>query len=160
MTTRRSTRSQDDGPDEDLKDILVTISEKLDNIHGCLKLIEKNQHASCRAHGQTSKTLTTSVKKLQEAVKQVANTTDASTMKFEVSHKRKIVAQTWKRHINKRRQLYWHYRNCDNTAVIYSTWLAKEKKVIPQKLLLKPITGESPEEHSIRRQLVNRGPTT
>ena len=154
MTTKRSTRSQGERPEEDLKNILITISGKLDNIHGCLKQIEKNQHTSCQTNAETTKTVTTSIEKLQKTFTQVAKTTDAAAMKSEVSSKRKIIAQTWKRHMNKRKQLYWHYHNCENTSIVYSSWLAKEKKVIPKKFLLKPIKNESAEEHNIRRNSV------
>ena len=98
MTTKRATRSQGERPKEDLKVLLISISRKLDNyIHRCP---EKNQRTSCQINADTSKTMTTSIEKLQGTVTQVANTTDGAAMKSEVSYKRKIIAQTWKRHMN------------------------------------------------------------
>lgn len=44
--------------------------------------------------------------------------------------------------------------NCGNTATIYETWLDKEKKIIPNKLLLKFIPNEDPQEKRIPQHMV------
>ena len=72
----------------------------------------------------------------------------------EVLKQRQGIIKICKSQINKRKQLYWHSLNCENTAAIYATWIQKDKKVIPKKFLLKFIRNEDPQEKRIRQQAV------
>ena len=74
--------------------------------------------------------------------------------KAAIFRSRKRIIDTWKRHLNKRKQLYWHSLNSDNTAVIYETWLDNEKQIVPKKFLMKEIPNEDPNEKDIRKETV------
>ena len=74
--------------------------------------------------------------------------------KAAIFRSRKRIMDTWKQHLNKRKQLHWHSLNNYNTAVIYETWLNNEKKIVPRKFLMKEIPNEDPNEKYIRQQAV------
>lgn len=156
MATRRTTRTLEDqtASDGEMKEILTTISSKLDTINDSLNKMIDNQRNCNEARQETSRNVAASINKIQESVSEVIKHSKATSRSNEISKQRRSISQTWNNHLNKRKQLYWHSLNSENTAIIHETWINKEKKIIPRKFLMKHIRDETEEEKNIRQNLV------
>ena len=65
---------------------------------------------------------------------------------------KKSIITVWKQSLNERKQNFWNFLKCQNTAVIYETWLGKENPVLPRKFRPKFIPGEHADDLFIRRE--------
>ena len=115
MATRRSTRSPDQHLQE-IKDVLNAISLKLDTINKIFdgRLIDK------QGKDETQETIAKSNNKLQENISIVVNKSKKADLERKVMKQRRSILGTWKKQLNKRKQLHWQSRNCENTSVIFT----------------------------------------
>ena len=150
-TTRRTTRSTDDQPME-MKDMLNNISLKLDRINDSLEKLVRVQQASEGKNATTYDVIVNSINTIEQSLSNTIQRSENNIIKEEAWRQRRNISKTWRQLLNKRKQLYWHALNCESTAVIYETWLQRERKVIPRKFLLKNIPNEDPHEMRIRQQ--------
>ena len=95
--------------------------------------------------------MTVTITKIQKDVSEAVKSTNNLSNQREIFKLRKQILKTWRGQLNKRKQLFWHGLNCENTSVIYETWLNQEKKVLPKKFLLKYIANECNEDRTIRQ---------
>lgn len=153
MATRRTTQSTDEHPGE-IKEVLNVISLKLDTINESIQQIIAGQQNDKRKEGETHQAIATSINKIQENISIVVNKSEKADLNREILKQRNNILTTWKGHLNKRKQLYWQSINCENTAIIYETWLNKETKIIPRKFLMKFIRNEDAAERIIRRNSI------
>lgn len=94
--------------------------------------------------------LKTRVNKIEEVVYHVAQNNKTQLIHEATARHQNRIRGTWRKMLNKRRQLFWQSINCENTAMVYQTWIDDDKKVIPKKFLLKFIQNESVEEKNER----------
>ena len=64
---------------------------------------------------------------------------------------RRSIISVWKKSLNERKQAYWNYLKCDNTANTYTEWSEKEDPVLLRKFRLRDIPGEHEDDRQIRR---------
>lgn len=152
-TTRRTTRTHDVVTPDELKNILKGISLKLDGINECLQKLCETQQNDQERKTTAYKTMEKSINSIEQNMVTIINKRESASLKNEALKQRHNIT-TWKRQLNKRKELFWQSLNCGNTAIIYETWLDKEKKIIPNKLLLKFIPNEDPQEKRIRQHMV------
>ena len=155
MATRRSTRNLNDEQSEpEANELLSAICLKLDNINDSLQLIIKNQQNDQNSKENQYGVIASSIQDIQNNVSISMKKSVEAESKAAIFRSRKRIIDTWKRHLNKRKQLYWHSLNSDNTAVIYETWLNNEKQIVPKKFQMKEIPNEDPNEKDIRKETV------
>lgn len=104
----------------------------------------------------TTLAIQSSMTKIQQDVSRVIAENEKRSAKQNVLTNRRKIQSTWQRQLKKRSQLYWQCMNTENTAVIYETWANGDKKIIPQKFLMKDLPNESQEEGEIRRNATLR----
>ena len=154
MATRRSTRNLSNEPSEPETNnkLLSAICLKLDTINDSLQLIIKNQQDGHNSNKTQYGSITSSIQDIQNNVAISVKKFAESESRATIFRRRKRIIDTWKRQLNKRKQLHWQSINCNNTAVIYETWLNNEKKTVPRKFLMKEIANEDPDEKAIRKE--------
>ena len=134
-----------------MKSVLSTITEKLDSINDVLHQILTQQTKKDTENQNTLESLSETVLKIQNDISESMELRKNVFNQRKTFQLRKEIIKTWKGHLNKRRQLFWHGLNCENTSLIYETWLTQEKKILPKKFLLKHIANEYIEEREIRQ---------
>ncbi|CAB4041408.1 Hypothetical predicted protein, partial [Paramuricea clavata] len=150
MATRRATRTQEE-ENPDIKDILTCISKKLDNIGESLQQIVDHQHKEERNTSECFEQFNRSMSTISNEIGNALDKTNHINMENQVKNQRQKISRIWNNHLNKRKQLYWHSLNSENTALIYETWINKEKKILPRKFLIKSIANEDINETRIRQ---------
>ena len=155
MATRRTSQNQEPINQQDnaldVKEILLSISEKLDNIGESLQQLVTHQHSQQQSKEENNEIYMNAISRIQEDVTRVAKIDENLFQQRETERHHREISATWSKQLKKRSQLYWQNINCENTAVFYETWINRESKIIPKKFLLKYIQGESPEEKTIRQ---------
>ena len=140
-----------DNDERDLKTILNTIFEKVNNIVDSLQQISHIQANQNERDEKTMKEFQTIIKKTQEDVSYtVYNNKTQLTREETLRHRNRMIG-VWRKHLSKRKQQFWHGINCENAAVICETWNSDDKKILPKKFLLKFIPNESVEARNIQR---------
>ena len=160
MATRRSTRNLNDEQSEpEANELLSAICLKLDNINDSLQLTIKDQQNDQNSKENQYGVIASSIQDIQNNVSISMKKSARAESKAAIFRSRKRIMDTWKRHLNRRKQLYWHSLNSDNTAVIYETCFNNEKQIVPKKFLMKEIPKEDPNEKDIRRDRDQRIPS-
>ena len=118
-TTRRSTRNSNTEESFGVKDILNEISQKLDHISGALQQLCENQQKNKETNTSACKTLVSAISTIEQNITPTMRRSETKILKDEVLKQRQGIIKIWKSQINKRKQLYWHSLNCENTAAIY-----------------------------------------
>ena len=124
------------------------------NLHYLIQQLCENQQKDKETNTSACKTLVSAISTIEQNITATMRRSETKILKDEVLKQQQGIIKIWKSQINKRKQLYWHSLNCENTAAIYATWIQKDKKIIPKKFLLKFIRNEDPQEKRIRQQAV------
>ena len=149
MATRRTTRSTEE-PSQDITNIMNSISLKLDTINASLQQLINGQNINNTKNGETHQTIASSIYRIQENTVEVVSETKKAEVRREAHKQRRSIQSMWQSQINKRKQQFWQSTNCENTSIIYETWLNKDKKIIPKKFLMKFIPNENEAEKRVR----------
>lgn len=138
--------------------VLIT---KMDDVTLVLRALEKHSAESkelglciSREIGNIAEILSASERAIGNTIQPawMSEINEASLVK-EAYRKRKEIQQLWKKSLNNRKQLYWNAYKCEKYSEIYSQWIEKESPILPQKYLIKEITGEPEEETKLRWDL-------
>lgn len=78
---------------------------------------------------------------------------DETNIQREAFKQHKQILSTWKKNLNRRKQMFWNFYKCKEFVRIYNEWINLVNPVLPRKYLIREINGEQPEETKIRFEL-------